>query len=793
MAGECIIPLAEAFVMKRQACALVLGTAILAPAVSAQTLKTPVDGAIIHGYVTTLAAPGWQGRRTLTPGFDRATEWAAGRFSEWGLRPAGDAGTFFQFVPIVGPRADFTWTTGMPALAVNGRPFSFKEGDFTIDPVSTGAVDVTADAVFVGYGISAPAKGLDEYAGLDVTGKVVFALTGSPKDAPPDLTAFPPDPLLNAGPVESWTEESTALAKMTTAYRKGAAAIVLCDGDPQARLAQPKPNPSVQPSPFTRPFVVVLASDPHLFRAVMMRDAQESGVGFIDRINRVRRAIQQKKPRSESTLARVRVKGFDEVVRYGETYGNNQSRNVLAKIEGSDPTLKGQVVVVGAHLDHLGFRSGLVHPGADDNASGSAVTLEVARMFATAGIRPRRTVVFALWCGEENGHHGSRRFTASPPGGLTMERVVAYINMDMVGLGTTIDANGARDFPAIFTVMMRDQFPEIAKVVRPDISGPGGSDYASFLEHGVDSIALLTSGGDGHPDYHDSADVPAKIQPALLATVGQFVLQAAFNLANEIEAALPVPGRREACDALRFAVPDIGGQAPNGWRTIGAKTLRELQAEIVQAIGALKRGQGVEASGESADAPPRLFLGVNAGAVGGNLALLQAAAAALDVARVDVGADDGVWVKGGLTVEGKAGMKALEEMAVTPNLVRPTPTLLADVLAIASRPVLVSGIARPDEAAARQVKAKDGAFALECVPDHVSACASNLQALRTALGSSTNLLVSMRVDPAGTVQAHRALYLELAKKGWSKAEIFAVAGLTPDGGPGGNLARFTTK
>ena len=89
-----------------------------------------------------------------------------------------------------------------------------------------------------------------------------------------------------------------------------------------------------------------------------------------------------------------------------------------------------------------------------------------------------------------------------------MERVVAYINMDMVGLGTTIDADGARDFPAVFSVMMRDQLPEVARLVRPDVSGPGGSDYAPFIAHGVDAVALFTSGGEGHPDYHDAADTP---------------------------------------------------------------------------------------------------------------------------------------------------------------------------------------------------------------------------------------------------------------------------------------------
>jgi hypothetical protein len=793
MAEECIIRRAEEFVMNRQAWMPFLAAIVLATAASAQTVNVRVDGSAIHHSVTTLASPDWQGRRTLTPGFDRAADWAAARLREWGLKPAGDSGTFFQAVPIVGPRSDFAWTTGMPGLVVNGRAFSFKEGEFVVDPSSTAATDVTAEGVFVGYGISAPAKGLDEYASTGVSGKIVFALRGSPRDAPPDLTDFPPDLPTSSAPPEPWTEESADRAKVMTAYRKGAAAIVLCDANPEARRAQPWPRAKVQASPFTRPFLVIAANDPRILRALMLRDENESLVGFVDRMNRLRRAVQQNKVRSETTGVPVRIKGFDVVTLYGESFGNNQSRNVLAKVGGTDPALAGQAVVIGAHLDHLGFRSGLVHPGADDNASGSAVVLETARIFAAAGIRPRRTVIFALWCGEENGHHGSRRFTSAPPDGLTMDRVIAYINMDMVGLGTMVDVNGARDFPIVFKVMMRDQLPEVTRAVRPEVSGPGGSDYASFLAHGIDSVSLNTSGGNGHPDYHDSTDVPQKLQPELLGTVGQFVLQAAFNLANETGTRLPVPGRREACDALRFVVPDIAGQSPERWRTLTARTPGELQAVVVNAIREFRKGRDVEPAGRSSESPARVFVGVKATAVAGHLALLDAANAALDVARLDLEGDDGIWVQGGLTGAGKVAMKAVEQMGITPNLVRPTAALLADVLESTSRPVLVSGMTAANEAMARQVMAKAGAFALECAADHVSSCAERLQGLHSALGGGANLLVSMHVDPAAAVQAHRALYLELARKGWSKDDIFAIAGLTPDGTAGGNLARFTTK
>jgi hypothetical protein len=792
MAGKCIIPTSEAFAMKRVA--FCLGIFLVAAAAAGQTVTARVDGGAAHSYVVTLSSPEWQGRRTLTPGFDKAAEWAAARFREWGLQPAGDAGTFFQAVPVLGPRSDLAWTVGMPALSVGGRDFSFKEGDFIVDSWSSPATDVTAEAIFAGYGISAPEKGFDEYAGLDVTGKVVFVLRGSPKDAPPEITDFPGDPPPNAGPPKAWTEESSDQAKITAAYRHGAAAVVLCDANPEARRAAPWTRSKTSASIFSRPFLVVAASDPRILRSVMLRDPLESLVGFVDRINRIRRATQQGTTQSAATGVRVRVKGFDQVEFYGESFGRSQSRNVLAKLEGSDPVLRNQAVVIGAHLDHLGYRSGLIHPGADDNASGSAVALEVARVMASSGARPKRTVIFALWCGEEFGHHGSKKFTASPAGGFTIDRLVAYINMDMVGLGTGIEAAGARDFPSVFSIMMRDQLPEIARTVTPEGVGPGGSDYQPFLDHGVDAISLDSIGGNGHPDYHDSGDIASKVQPEMLGLVGQFVLQAALNLANETKATLPVPGRRETCDALRFSPADMSGQSADGWRTHPARSSAELQAAILEAVGKLKMARETDVDGAAQGEPPSGMLsGVRASAAGGNLPLLATAIVALDIARLDIEGDDGTWVKDGLTMAGKGVVAAMDKARVAVNLVAPSPALLADVLAASTRPVLVSGIRTPDEGLARRVRTANAALALDCSPGGIDACASSMHALRTALGSSGNLLVSMHVDAAAAQASHRALYHALAAKGWTKEEIFAVGGQAPDGQPGGNLARFTQK
>ena len=218
--------------------AVVVGAMALWSAAAAWAQPTPivVDGKIIKSYITTMALPEYQGRKTLTPGYEKISAWAAGKFKEWGLQPAGDNGTYFQAVPIIGARSAFFWTTGSPDLVINARKFYLADGDFTVDTWSTPGKPVLGEIVFVGYGISAPAKGLDEYAGVDVKGKIVLVFTGSPQTAPAargmgmgGRGAAAPAP---ADTTDPWADESSTAAKIKTAYDKGAAGILLYSPDP---------------------------------------------------------------------------------------------------------------------------------------------------------------------------------------------------------------------------------------------------------------------------------------------------------------------------------------------------------------------------------------------------------------------------------------------------------------------------------------------------------------------------------------------------------------------------------
>ncbi len=779
-----------------------------APAVAGPT-TIKVDGNVIKSYIEFMAAPDKEGRKSLTPGFERTAEWAAAKFKEWGLKPAGDNGTYLQDVPITGRRTTFAWTTGIPVLTVDGRIFYMKDNDFVLDSESTPGTQASNEVVFAGYGISAPGKGLDEYAAVDVKDKIVLAFKGSPKDAPAARGMFginPPEP---KNP-EPWTEESTDRAKIKTAYEKGAAAILLFSPDKLALSSpfggQQQPTMAqmfgmgreIEGSPYTRPFLVVTDVNERVFRQVMWRDPQESARGFVGRIDQIRRDIRDKKARSQAAGVGAQLKGYTTTQYYGEKFKNNTSHNVIGKIEGADPSLAGQYILIGGHLDHVGTTNGVIYNGADDDASGAATTMEMGRLFAAnaSTIKPKRTVIFALWCGEEMGLLGSNYYAKSPSDGVKIDNIVANFNLDMVGLGERIGAPGGLNFPAVFDVIMKHQDPDVAKVVDASTGGPGGSDHSAFIQLGIESLALMTSGGVGHPDYHDSGDRTEKIDPEILRKTGQFVLQGTINLATEMSTTLPVPDRLHLYNGMRLTPLNLEEARAGGGRGF---------------MGAQPGPQG-----------PRFNISLSdSAAFGGSLTLIDMAAKMLSVGRVEVSSrGDGQWFSSnGLTERGRAAVKAFETNGMVIHLNNPSDRLLSDLLEAAGKPFIVSNLGRGLEAAAaRRINEKNVLFALPWDAAAPDAVAATLIDLKKLIGDSDNLLLTTQLPgpsalsemglPDGAARpgpdvAKQKLYLALIRAGWTKDEIYAMVGVSPARpGPmemppaapprlGGNLAKLS--
>jgi hypothetical protein len=333
-----------------------------------------------------------EGRGTGTRGYDIAAKFMATQFESLGLQPAGDSGSYFQRVPLRLQKPDETKTTLVLSRSGKDETLTFRKDYISHgDPVLP-ETSVEAPVVFVGDGVTAPAQNYDDYQGIDAKGKIVALMADAP-NFESSLKAH----------YSSWE------LKLQNAAAHGAVGVIFLNDPvfeqlysfkeqvrdlsfPELRWLdkQQRPNdyfPELKGGAFlsmeaTKKF---FADSPHSAEEVFA-------------------AIKAGKPMSFVTpiTAKIHnVTGLQDVA----------SRNVVAKLEGSDPTLKNEYVVYSAHLDHLGIGESVkgdsIYNGALDNASGSAILLEVARAFSGMKTRPRRSILFLSVTGEEAGLLGS--------------------------------------------------------------------------------------------------------------------------------------------------------------------------------------------------------------------------------------------------------------------------------------------------------------------------------------------------------------------------------------------------
>ncbi len=764
-----------------------------------------VDGERIKSYIEAVSTDDFEGRQSCTPGYQKAAEWLAAQYEAYGLEPAGENGTYFQTVPI--GRA-FTTYSGTPVLGVGRSRFNMTEGDYSLLGQSTVATRAGGEVVFVGYGVSAPDKGLDEYAGIDVSGKVVLVLKGDPTDMPVSgrRGGFSPAAPSEPPPDVDFTTESTDLAKIQTAYEKGALAILLYEpdeADPLARFRRGGGQDGFMPDRDFLSFSITA----RVFNAIMKTDPQESLGGLSRRLNGYRQAIQYLKPASFETGSMVRLSGYESSTVFSDENGNLTAPNVLAKITGRDRRLRNEYIVMGGHLDHLGVRNGLVYNGADDNASGTMVALEIARVMSEAGYQPRRTIIFAGWCGEEMGLIGSRYYVNNPTDGVTMDQVVTAFNMDMVGLGTHIGAPGALNFPSIYEVIIRNQDADIMEALLPRTGGPGGSDHSGFIELGIESFALMTSGGVGHTDYHQPEDDTWKIDPEILRKTGQFVLQGTVNVADERQVQLLIPNRQDLYNAVMLNLQSFNpGAEGNRYQVIdldfpdeeamAAAILDSARAQIArartQATGNTQMQQMIRmyGGGGRAASGRSVYRGIDDFTLFQDDELLIAASEFLGFGRLDfAGSMFAEEISEEESREAAAWFEQIEEARIVLHLQDPPAGVLEWFIERLSRPFIVSGEYQIEADQVARLNETGVLFAVTMDPGNVDACIAELNRLKTLLGDTDNLVLSI-TDESDLDTAKKALYMGLIESGWTHEEI-AGARRGQGGIAGGNLGSLS--
>jgi hypothetical protein len=454
----------------------------------------------LYDYVKLMASPKYEGRLTGTPAYDAIAKWAADLMASWKIKPAGDQGTFYQKFPdpytLVLPGGALSLDVKLPNGDTIKRPYVLEDEFFPGSTSDSGTV--TAEVVYVGYGMTVPELGYDDYAGVDVKGKLVMMEPESPVGPNRDPELF-----------KKWRPYSFHDYKVQNAVKHGAAGIVY-----NYLLANPN-------CVFVKDFG---------FTSVGRTVVDDVFAGTGRKHDEVVRSIQTTlKPASFAT-GKVMT-----MVNRTEYHPDGIGSNVVAWIEGSDPVLKQEAIVVGAHLDHLGFNP-LLMPGAHDNASGVAVLLGAAQALAESKIPFKRSIVFMLFGAEEQGVKGSEFYVAHPF--MPNAKTVAMLNLESVGRGESISAGSGRNFPALWEVIDRENKKYIHRPVTPNsnanLARPR-QDAAHFLWAGVPTISFGTGGAKPLPfaSYHTSKDSIDIITPAIMEDLSRLLFLTTVELATK--------------------------------------------------------------------------------------------------------------------------------------------------------------------------------------------------------------------------------------------------------------------
>jgi hypothetical protein len=464
-----------------------------------------IDPNVYLEEIKYLASQEMRGRATGSPELEKAAEYIAGKYRSFGLEPVVGS-SFLQPFPVttggrLGPSNRFLYTEKGRTVAVPFRedfiPFSFSASSH-----------LNGSVVFAGYGITAPEYHYDDYQGIDVKGKVVLLLRHEPQENDKQGVF--------AGRL---TQHAQFAAKATNAKMHGASGVILIndlaahhgDGDDLQKFGNVE-GPSESGIPFLQVKEKVIDQ--------WFADAGKS-------VDQIEGAIDKDlRPESFAFPDSLRVNITIDIKREVKT-----THNVAAYLPGQT----GEYVIIGAHYDHLGLgeqysmapdKAGTVHPGADDNASGTAGVIELARWFSRQP-KQKRGILFLSFAGEEMGLLGSEWYVEHPEKPLA--NAVAMINLDMIGrlrdgklyIGGVGSGEGLR-------AMLDGITPKYhLNMDYSDTSGYGSSDHTSFTTKQV-PVLFFFSGL--HSDYHKPSDTWDKIDAPGAVKVLQVVADAAENL-----------------------------------------------------------------------------------------------------------------------------------------------------------------------------------------------------------------------------------------------------------------------
>ncbi len=533
-------------------------------------------------YLEFISSDLMEGRDTASRGYDVAAQYAASMFKLWGIKPAGD---------IIRPRFDFRRMRQGERPTSGAKPSYFQniamietlgnEGmarvefqkgqlkkcltfqsdmDYSYDVSEI--ITLAAPIVFVGYGAQEPSLKFDEYKNLEVKGKFVMMLSEAPGKNDPESPFNKAEFKDKYYPPRRRMRRSRS-PKFDLARELGAVAVLLVENSPDDNPDVPRRILDARQINDERPIYPVDRRTISLMENIgELRDDDSIPVIQISRamaddiLGLNGEQIEDLKRKIEATLQTqsMVLEGVTFTIENKAETALVNSMNVLGYIEGADPELKNEAIVIGAHLDHIGRRGDYIFNGADDDGSGSVGVMEIAEAFARNPVKPKRSIVFALWTGEEHGLFGSYYYVAHP----FITKTAANINLDMISrtydreslarssrrwgqdiekeLLEKIDVNRFANFEFNATS------PELADIIRKNndyvglhlrLEGAeqpsGGSDHFPFARANIPYAYFEAASTE---DYHEPSDTVDKVSPELLEKIIRLAYLSAFDLAD---------------------------------------------------------------------------------------------------------------------------------------------------------------------------------------------------------------------------------------------------------------------
>lgn len=488
-----------------------------------ENLAKTITASELEQHARTLASPEFEGRETGTEGQRKAAAYLAGVFESYGL-PKIVEGSYTQKISFLSENWEKI------NLKLNGTDLKHFQ-DFYAWPSANTDVEMNAakEILFLGYGIDD--EKYSDYANADVAGKAILIYSGEPflKDSISAVTG-------QRGP-SVWS--TNWRLKVRAAKKRGATAVFIIDPDFKANVME------VRKSVLSTRLLLGWGEEPEKWYANSYFVSSETARKMVgDQLKNIAKARKKmnKKGKSQPPV----VVPCDFQISQKKRVKQLTGENVLGFVEGTDPQLKGEVLVVTAHYDHLGKRGDDIYFGADDNASGTSAVLEVAEAFVEAkkqGTGPRRSVLFMLVSGEEKGLLGSQYYAENPV--FPLANTIANVNVDMIG---RVDEKH-KDNPDYIYVIGADRLSSELHAINEAANTTYSkleldytynaeedpnryyyrSDHYNFAEKGIPAIFYFSG---THEDYHGTGDTADKLMFGKMEKIARLVFHTSWELAN---------------------------------------------------------------------------------------------------------------------------------------------------------------------------------------------------------------------------------------------------------------------